>query len=287
MKITLNKRYIITGGTGFLGSALIPRIITQGGIVRTMARNEGKLISLKTLYGDKLEIIPGDISNMFSVEQLMACEFEGVFHLAAFKHVPMAETYSFECIDSNVVGSSNVLAIATEKGAKFIIGISTDKAAQVAGVYGASKLLMESIFRQFEATYSNTQFRIVRYGNVLYSTGSVLCKWKELIEQGKEVVITDINATRFFWTLDQAIDLIFDCLENATDSKPYVPTMRAMSMGFLLNAMILKYATDPTAIHVKEIGLQKGENMHEKILENGPGSNEVELFSIKEIMELI
>lgn len=249
--------------------------------------NEGKLIELKELFREKLEIYSGDIANKFTVEQIMNGKIEGVFHLAAYKHVGMAETFSLECINSNVVGTINVLDVATKKDIKFILGISTDKAAQVAGVYGATKLLMEKLFQQYEKEYQNIKFRIVRYGNVLYSTSSVLCKWRDLIKQGKEVIVTDPNATRFFWTIDQAIDLIFKCLSEASNSKPFVPNMKAISVGHLLNAMIAKYGPVGSKIPIKVIGLQIGENMHEKILENGPYSNEVDLFEINEIINMI
>ncbi len=287
MKIVKGKKYVITGGSGFLGKELTKYIVENGGIVRTVARNEGNLVMLKQSFGDNVIIVTGDIKNKFAVEQVMNDDIEGVFHLAAYKHVGMAETFSWECIGSNVVGSMNVLDVAVEKNVKFIIGISTDKAAQVVGTYGASKLLMEKLFHQYEKQYKDIQFRIVRYGNVLYSTGSVLCKWKALIEQGKEVVVTEPKATRFFWSIDQAIDLIFDCLENAVDSKPYVPSMKAMSVGSLLDAMIAKYAPVGVRIPVKTIGLQPGENLHERIIENGPHSNEVELFTVEEILKLI
>lgn len=108
-----------------------------------------------------------------------------------------------------MIGSLNILEESLENKFDFVIGISTDKAAQVSGVYGASKLLMERLFCQFEAINNSTEYRIVRYGNVLYSTGSVLCKWRDLLSEGKEVIVTDPDATRFFWTRDQAVDLIF------------------------------------------------------------------------------
>ena len=128
--------------------------------------------------------------------------------------------------------------------------------------------------------------RIVRYGNVLYSTGSVLCKWKALIEEGKEVIVTEPKATRFFWTVDQAIQLIIDCLTNAKDSKPYCPSMKSMSIDNLLKAMVKKYSNGKN-IPIKVIGLQPGENLHEKVLEEGPYSSEAEQFNIDEIIELI
>jgi len=287
IKIIKGKKYLVTGGSGFLGVELIKRIIGEGGLVRTVARNEGKLIQLKEKFGDKLDIYFGDISDKFVVEQFMVGEFEGIFHLAAFKHVPLAEKFTIECTNSNVIGSINVLEVGSKKDIKFIIGISTDKAAQVTGTYGASKLLMERLFQQYEKVYENIDYRIVRYGNVLYSTGSVLCKWKDLISAGNGVIVTDRTATRFFWTIDQAIDLIFNCLANAENALPYVPEMKAMSVGNLLEAMILKYAPVGVQIPVTEIGLQKGENHHERILEDGKYSNECELFTVEEILTLI
>jgi len=287
MKIKKGKKYIVTGGSGFLGKELIKIIIKNGGIVRTIARNEGNLVALKQMFGDMVEIFTGDIANKCSVRQVMNDDIEGVFHLAAFKHVGLAEKFSIECINSNVVGTLNVLDVVSEKDVDFILGISTDKAAQVVGTYGASKMLMEKLFLQYERYNPDIKYRIVRYGNVLYSTGSVLCKWKDLIKNGKEVIVTAPEATRFFWSINQAIDLIFNCLDNAVNTKPYVPDMKAMSIENLLDAMIQKYAPENIKIPIKIIGLQLGENLHEKIMEEGPYSNEVELFSVDEIMKLI
>ena len=211
----------------------------------------------------------------------------GVFHLAAFKHVGLAETQSRECVKSNVVGSINVLEQSVKNNVEFVIGISTDKAAQIGGVYGATKYLMERLFNQFEQDYPETKFRLVRYGNVLYSTGSVLCLWKDKLQNGEEVIVTEPEATRFFWTIDQAVDLIFDCMKNAVDSKVHFPSMKSMKISNLLKAMSEKYLPEGKELKVKEIGLQVGENLHEKILEEGPYSNEVEEFSIEEIKELI
>jgi UDP-N-acetylglucosamine 4,6-dehydratase len=276
---------LVTGGTGFLGEKLVEILVNQGNKVRIISRNEGKLIMLKEKL-PSIEIFTGDIANEFDAHQ--ACKgVTAVYHLAAYKHVGMAEKHSLECTRSNVIGTINILNESLRNKFEFVIGISTDKAAQVAGTYGATKLLMERLFVQYETLNPDTRYRIVRYGNVLYSTGSVLCKWKEKILQGEEIVVTDPNATRFFWTREQAIDLIFQCLGEAANSSPWVPEMKAMSVGDLLTAMIQKYADSPDKIKVREIGLQKGENMHEKILESGPFSNEVERFTIEEIKELI
>tara|TARA_R110001592_G_scaffold229_7_gene1288 strand:+ start:3801 stop:4655 length:855 start_codon:yes stop_codon:yes gene_type:complete len=284
MKIIKNNLYLVTGGSGFLGYPLVEYILHNKGKVRVLARDEGKLVELKEKY-PSIEIFPGDIADIFEVKQAMK-NVNGVFHLAASKHVGLAETYVRENVKSNTLGSLNILEESLNMDLEFVLGISTDKAAQVAGVYGATKLLMERLFTQFEMLNPKCKYRIVRYGNVLYSTGSVLCKWKALIEEGKEVIVTEPKATRFFWTVDQAIQLIVDCLEFAKDSKPYCPSMKSMSVDNLLKAMVKKYSKGNN-IPIKIIGLQSGENLHEKVLEEGPYANECEQFTIEEIIELI
>ena len=284
MKIKKGKLYLVTGGSGFLGFPLVDKIISEGAKVRVIARDEGKLISLKEKHPD-IEIYPGDIADRFEVKQAMK-GVNGVFHLAASKHVGLAETFVRENVKSNTLGSLNILEESLKCDLDFILTTSTDKAAQVAGVYGATKFLVERLFKQFESLNPNCQYRIVRYGNVLYSTGSVLCKWKDLIEQGKEVIVTEPSATRFFWNVEQAIQLIIDGLDKAIDTSPYCPSMKSMRIDNLLEAMVQKYG-DGQTIKIKEIGLQPGENLHEKVMEEGPYSNECEQFTIDEIKELI
>ena len=283
--IVKGKTYLITGGSGFLGAQLVNEIINKGGIPRVFSRNEGKLIELKQRF-PQIEVYTGDISDPFEIRQCFE-GVTGVFHLAASKHVGLAETFTRECTKTNVIGSMNILEQSLINKPEFVIGISTDKAAQVSGVYGATKLLMERLFFQYEKLNQDTKYRIVRYGNVLYSTGSVLCKWRDLLKQGKPVIVTDPEATRFFWTREQAVELIFSCLEQANDSSPWVPEMKSMSIGNLLVAMSKKYLPEGKDLTVERIGLQAGENKHEKILEAGPYSNEVEEFTIEEIVELI
>jgi UDP-N-acetylglucosamine 4,6-dehydratase len=282
----MNKKILITGGSGFLADALIERLLLNDtSNIRLFSRNEGALIKTKQKY-PSVEIYTGDLSDPFEVHQ--ACkDITDIYHLAAFKHVGLAETFSRECVKSNLLGTLNLLEETTKSSTiKSIISISTDKAAQINGVYGASKFLMEKVISQYEKLNPSVTYRVVRYGNVLYSTGSVLCKWKELIQSHKSCVITDPNATRFYWTKNQAVDLIFDCLTNAKDSSPYCPTMKSIKIIDLYRAMIIKYG-DNYEVPPTIIGLQKGENMHEKILETGPYSNEVESYTLDEILDLV
>jgi len=285
VKIEKDKLYLITGGSGFLGIPLCERVLKLGGRVRSIARDEGKLVDLKQKWPE-VETLTGDIYDKFEIKQAMK-GVDGVFHLAACKHVGIAEQQVRECIKSNTIGSMNILDESLETKPDFVIGVSTDKAAQVAGVYGASKLLMERLFNQFDQLNDSTEYRIVRYGNVLYSTGSVLCKWRDLLKEGREIIITEPDATRFFWTVDQAVDLIFDCLDNATGPEPFVTEMKAIRMGDLLEAMANKYLPSGYSLRVKEIGLQPGENLHEVIKQDGTNSSQSEKFTVQEIMEVI
>jgi FlaA1/EpsC-like NDP-sugar epimerase len=135
------KLYLVTGGSGFLGQPLVNYILQQGGLVRVISRDEGKLIELKEKY-PSVEIYTGDISDSFEVRQAML-NVTGVFHLAASKHVGLAEKFVRENIKTNVIGSLNILEHSLNHDTlKFVLSVSTDKAAQVAGVYGATKFLM-------------------------------------------------------------------------------------------------------------------------------------------------
>lgn len=277
-------KYLITGGSGFLGKTLIQRLKELGEIdVRVVARNEGNLVSLKEQF-PFIEIITGNISDKFTCAK--ACDgVSGIFHLAAYKHVGLAEQNVSECINSNVVGTINLLEETRTNKSDFIIGISTDKAARVSGVYGATKLLQERLFAEYELLNRDTKYRTVRYGNVLYSTGSVVCKWKERLLRGDEIIITEPKATRFYWTVDESVDLIFECLNNAIDSTPMSRPMKSIMLGDLLDAMIEKYAVKKPDIKV--IGLQQGENLHEIITPDGKDSSMVERFTKEEILGLI
>jgi UDP-N-acetylglucosamine 4,6-dehydratase len=270
---------LVTGGSGYLGMELLKRL---GGDVRVLARNEGQLVALKEKYPN-IEIMIGDVADPYTCDRAML-GVTGVYHLAALKHVGLAEQNVREAIKSNI---PIALLEATRKHKpEFIIGISTDKAASRKGVYGTTKYLMERLFKEYEKLNPETKYRIVRYGNIIYSTGSVLVKWKERILKGEVVTITDPNATRFFWTAEQALDLISECLRKAKDATPYLTPMKSIRMGDLLQAMEEKYSPNKHVVSMR-IGLQPGENMHEIIAEDGIDSAHSEKFSKEDIKAMI
>ena len=280
--ITKGKKYLITGGTGVIGDTLCKRILSLGGQVVVMSRSENKLKKLKEKY-NKIEIVIGNICDRQLVRNTIE-NIDGVFHLAAVAE-GMQAGKPIESVKTNVIGSLVVLEEAFD--VDFVLGISSDKVVQVSGSYGATKFLMEKLFNQFEEINPNVKYRVIRLGNVIYSVDSVLYRWKSLIENCKEIIITDKRATRFFMTSDKAIDLILNCLENAKDSKPYFEDMKSTSIGNLLQAMINKYAPQDCKLPIKTIGLHSSENLHEKISENGICTNEIEQYTIKELEEMI
>ena len=166
------------------------------------------------------------------------------------------------------------------------MGVSSDKAVQVSGPYGATKFLMERLFQEYQEKNKDTKYRVVRMGNVIYSIDSVLYKWKSLIERGEEVIVTEPKATRFFLTKNQSVDLMLNGLKS-NSSKPYCDIPKSTSIGNLLQAMANKYLPNGAELKVKEIGLQPNENLHERIVDNGPMSNEMEQYTIEELEKMI
>src|SRR5436190_13570648 len=133
---------------------------------------------------------------------------ETIMHAADTKFVDLSEKQPMECVDINVVGSQNVARVAVDKGVRAVLGISTDKAAPpIRNIYGMSKSMMERVFCAMNGKTS-TQFMCVRYGNVAWSTGSVLPIWKKMHEETGVVRSTGPDMTRFFFTVDEAVQLV-------------------------------------------------------------------------------
>jgi FlaA1/EpsC-like NDP-sugar epimerase len=277
-----NKVIACTGGSGFLGESLIKRLLThKPKEIRILGRNEGQLIKMKEKF-PSVVIYTGDIADAWTARKFLKGA-DIVFHLAGFKHVGLAEKEVYQCIRTNIIGSMNVIRASYIYKPELVLAISTDKASQVNGVYGASKMLMERLWLEAEIINDKTKYRVVRYGNVLFSTGSVLCKWKKLMKEKEVCYITDLDATRFFWTREQAVDHIFECIKKTDNADPYIPKMKAMRMGDLWEAMDEKY---DGGHNLFTIGLQPGENLHET-MDGKVFSNEVEQYTIREILKLI
>lgn len=286
MEIIKNKIYCVTGGGGFIANHVIDRIIEKGAFVRTIGTNADGLSLLKNKYKNKIEIINGNIKHLYNIEQLIGNSTTGLFHLAAFKYVGLAEKQPRECIYSNIVGTLNILNVSVEQKLEFVVATSTAASVQSSTVYGTTKMLMEKLFNQYQTENPNQKFRIVRLGNILYSTGSVSYKWREAINKGEDIIISNGESTRFFMSIDEAVDSIFNCV-SITDSSPYIPIIKSMSLDNLLAAMIIKHSPKNSSINIVTSILREGENTHEKLNELGPYSNEVDQYTVEEILEII
>lgn len=264
----------VFGGTGYVGEHLVKRLLEQGNEVTVLARNEGRLVLLKE-KSPAIKIVIGDVIDPFDVEKAMK-GVDGVYHLAAMKSVTLAEENIKECIETNVDGSITVLAATLWVKPKFIVGISTDKAVTRTGVYGVSKYLMERLFDEYRTVNPDTKYQIVRLGNIWGSTGSIGVKWPEKIKREEKIEVSSFQATRFWLTVDEAIDIILNCKYPLT-----VPKLKAASLLTVCSAFV--NATG-NSLNSTEVGLKEGENLHET-LDGKIYSNQVEQYSVPEFIE--
>lgn len=274
-----SAKLVVFGGSGYLGTALIEYLVKIGySNILAVARNEGQLVLLKEKI-PTVKIMVGDISDKWIVKQAMVGA-DAVYHLAAMKHVGLAEDQVRSCVNSNIIGTMNILEESYHQKPNAVVFISSDKAAQGTGVYGISKKIGERLFVEAEKINPETMYRVIRYGNVWASTGSIGTKWKPKMQAGEEVILTDPEASRFFWTVDDAVDNIFDCVAKSVDASPYIPSMKAASMGTVLEACMRAWGRSP----VKYIGLQPGENKVET-MDGKTFSNQVDQFTVEEFKE--
>ena len=261
-----NKKILITGGTGSLGTALTAKLLkTDVDTIRIFSRDELKQSEMESHFHDeRLRFLIGDVRDKERLEKAV----EGVnivIHTAALKQVPVIEYNPFESIKTNVQGSQNLVEACLSKNVGFALAIGTDKADSPFNTYGATKLLMERLF--VSANYykgeRKTKFACVRYGNVLGSRGSIIPKFIEQIMSGDKITITDPNMTRFNITIDQALDLIFRVIKNTVGGDIHIPKLNAYKVGdvkdVVLDVMECKNEEERIPVRI-------GEKFHETLI---------------------
>ncbi len=267
MSIFAGKKVLITGGTGSLGQALTERILNSDvEQIRILSRNEFKQISMETkLPDERLRFLIGDVRDKDRLIRALD-DVDIVFHAAALKHVPKVEYNPFEAIKTNVQGSQNVIDACLENDVQKAICIGTDKAVSPLNTYGATKLLMEKLFITAKR-YSNpkkhpTKFFAVRYGNVFGSSGSVIPKFIEQINNNKKITITDPTMTRFSITMNQALDFILKATQKGHGAEVFIPKLKAYSLQQIHD--ILSNLTNAKDHEI--IGMRTGEKQHELLI---------------------
>lgn len=260
----LNGKILITGGTGSLGTALTSFFISKGVSpynITLLARNETKLNQARQRF-PQVRCEAGDVRDLDWLRTIFP-NHRYVIHAGALKVVPTAEVNVRETISTNVLGSQNVAMAAVESGVERVIGVSTDKACQAQTIYGASKFLMEGIFREANG-WGDTQFNLVRYGNVLGSNQSVVPYFQSLVQQNKPITVTQFNMTRFWLSMQDALDLIYDSLFWLETGIVLVPKAKASNM------LVLAKAVAPSDDYlIIETGRRPGEKIHEKMIHAG------------------
>lgn len=249
-------KILLTGGTGSLGNALTKRLLKAGHSVTIYSRDEYKQHNMKSLFNNKkLSFIVGDIRD----EQKTIDSFKGVdyvIHAAALKHVYIGEEEPDEVIKTNILGSLNVIRACKVNNVKKAILVATDKACHPTTLYGATKMIAEKSFIAANKD-SKTLFACVRYGNVVGSRGSVI----EYIlkEKPESINITDYKMTRFWLSLEQAVDLVLLALKKAKKGEIFVPMAPASKISDMFKWL-------QPDIKIKETGMIAGEKLHESMM---------------------
>lgn len=274
-----NKTLLITGGTGSFGHAVLNRFLkTDIGEIRIFSRDEKKQDDMRREYNnDKLRFYLGNVRDYNSVRDAMH-GVDYIFHAAALKQVPSCEFFPMEAVKTNVIGTENVLNAGIDAGVSKVICLSTDKAAYPINAMGTSKAMMEKVLIAKGRTVDPKKTLIcgTRYGNVMYSRGSVIPLFVEQIKAGLPLTVTDPDMTRFIMSLDEAVELVLFAFENAESGDIMVQKAPASTIGDLAQAVKELFHTDN---EIRVIGIRHGEKMYETLLTNEECAHAVDLGS--------
>ena len=264
---------LITGGTGSFGRALTKRLInSKARRIAIFSRDELKQLDMKNeFHDDRLRFFLGDIRDSSRLD-IALHNVDYVVHAAALKQVDTGEYNPMEFVKTNIVGSQNIIDACIRNGVKKVVALSTDKASSPINLYGATKLTADKLFSAAN-NYSygyGTLFSIVRYGNVMGSRGSVIPYFKQLATEGKIFPITDKRMTRFWITLDQAVEFVLESFEIMQGGELYVPRIPSMKIMDLAQAIKKDFKYE-------EIGIRPGEKLHEEMISPDDSRRTVEL----------
>ena len=262
-----NKILLITGGTGSFGNAVLRGFLnTDIKEIRIFSRDEKKQDDMRKIYNNnKLKFYIGDVRDVNSVKDSVR-DVDFIFHAAALKQVPSCEFYPMQAVQTNVIGTENVLNAAIDAKVKKVIVLSTDKAVYPINAMGISKAMMErvAVAKSRNLNDSETMIACTRYGNVMASRGSVIPLFIDQIRDGKTITITDPAMTRFMMSLDQAVDLVIFAFKNGLNGDIFVQKSPAATIELLTKT--LKNMLNRPNHEVKVIGTRHGEKLYETLL---------------------
>ncbi len=260
------KKILITGGTGSFGNTIVEKLLTEAdpAYITVFSRDEKKQYDMRNKYHDeRLKFIIGDVRDRDRVYKAMRGN-DIVFHAAALKQVPNCEFFPYEAVQTNIIGTQNVLDAAEDEEIEKIVVLSTDKAVYPINAMGISKAMLEKLMlAKARISTSKTVFCGVRYGNVMYSRGSVFPLFVEQIKANKPITITNGEMTRFLLPLPIAIDLVLFALEEGQNGDILVRKSPASTVEDMAKATLKIFNSKA---EIKEIGIREGEKMHETLV---------------------
>ncbi len=267
----------MTGGTGSFGSAFVARMLSDrpDAVLRVFSRDELKQSEMAERFGydPRLRFFLGDVRDLPRLQRAMRGA-DVVVHAAAMKQVPACEYNPFEAVQTNVMGSQNVVDAAIDAGVGRVVALSTDKAVNPVNLYGATKLCEEKLVVQGNAYAGRggTALSCVRYGNVVGSRGSVVPLFRRQVELGR-LTITDERMTRFWITLEQAVDLVLFALEHMVGGEVFIPKIPSMRVTDLAEAIA-------PGVECEVVGIRPGEKLHEALLTADEARHSVDAGSV-------
>jgi len=269
-----DKKILITGGTGTIGQQLVLRLLQEKPtVIRIFSRDEHKQFEMQQelfRHNKVLRYLIGDVRDKDRLERAME-GIDYVFHLAAMKHVPACEYNPFEAVQTNVIGTQNVIQVALKAKVQRVLFTSTDKAVAPSNTYGATKLTAERLISAagYQKGAKSTIFASVRFGNVMGSRGSVIPLFKKQIVESGVVTVTDKRMTRYMMTPQQAISLLMEANVLSKGGEVFVLKMPLVRLSDLTEVIIGQYKKEDfpmRQVRVKEIGLRPGEKLEEELM---------------------
>ena len=257
----------ITGGTGSFGSAMARHLLETGARqVNIFSRDEAKQDEMRRAFNDeRLRFFLGDVRDNESIRPAVAgADF--VFHAAALKQVPSCEFFPQQAVKTNVVGSHNVIEAAAAAGVRSLVCLSTDKAVYPVNAMGMSKALMEKTAQAYARNNpsSDMAISVTRYGNVMYSRGSVIPAFVAQLKGGEPLIVTEPSMTRFLMSLAESVQLVEHAFFHASPGDLFVKKAPASTVDTLARAVTGLFSDDEADIRV--IGTRHGEKLHETLL---------------------
>lgn len=269
-----DKKILVVGGTGTIGCHLVKSLLKEEPqVIRIFSRDEHKQYEMAIAFSDhadRLRFLIGDVRDQQRLRRAME-DIDYVFHLAAMKHVPSCEYNPFEAVQTNVIGTQNVIQAAIDNNVKKVLFTSTDKAISPTNTYGATKLTAERLISaaEYQKGSKATVFSSVRFGNVMGSRGSVIPLFKKQILEKGEITVTDPNMLRYMMTPSQAISLLLQANQTANGGEVFVLKMPVIRIGDLAEVLVrcitAKYNLE-NKVGIKVIGLRLGEKMYEELM---------------------